>query len=368
MYKMFIIFIFFTSLSLGQTVPPHINQSNSVNEEKETIRQSKAKSVDSKALQTHQLILQKSINELYSSLNTVSLSTFRKTPTLKEQKALEQQLKKIEKLDNESFEYHLFKYKLGNYDFSKIKHLEAAAQINPSHQEVIKEMSAYAFINQDEKQLKRYLAKYSHLLIQNNDLNVFAKSLLISLPKNTFLITHGENDTYPLLIAQHLKMLRQDVEIISLDHLQSKDFRKQLKKKGLKMPKSTVIDTSFFKTFIQFNKTENIVAAPSVPHFYLQKGENLSNIGLGYGFYKNENQQSNLSVYESTLKQQIMNHVSSCNKITPILSNYLPFLFEVRNQYIEINNLKAKEEVELLILKIAQLSNKTTQVKALLNK
>lgn len=369
MYKLLILFIFFSTCVVGQGNIPVTNQATSTEKEQEEVEiEREEKSLKLKEASAQQKVIQTNVSQLYRAISTISFSTHRKSPTAIQQEELEKHLKSLEKLNNESFEYHLFNYKVGNYDFSRIESLQKAAKLKPNDITVLKELSAYAHILNNDKALKKHLSTLNSMRVFSKDLELLANNLLQSLPKNTVLITHGANDTYPLLIQQKIKNVRQDVEIISLEHLQSMDYRKRLKKEGIKMPKSNIIDTDFFGEFIQLNKTKNIVVAPSVPRFYIEKGEQINTVGLGYTMFGAEQNEFNKSRYENGLKNQISNHVVNSKGRNPMLSNYLPFLFEVRNQYVEDKNVGAIDEIENLLLRIAKLSNKQTQVKALLNK
>ncbi|PKR80264.1 hypothetical protein CW751_10440 [Brumimicrobium salinarum] len=354
-------------MSFGQTVPPITNQA-SPEEKQEELQQNRVNTFDSQALSVRQIEFQENVNAFYSGINAINYSSTRKTPTSQQKQQLNKQLKTIEKIDSESFEYHLFKYKLGNYDFSKINHLKKAAELKPHHQEVLKEFSAFSYINGNERQLRKYLKLYSQFNYKQDEFYVMARNVLLSMPKNTYLITHGENDTYPILIEQKIKNIRPDVEIISLDHLQSEDFREKLKKQGFKMPKKLIIDTAFFDVFMHLNKTKNIVVAPSVPRSYIEKGEEITSMGLGFALFSNPQKDYNRMLYEQTMRKQITEHINNSRENAPIMSNYLPFLLKVRNEYNERNDIESLQEIEHLILEIARLSNKQNQVNRLLNK
>ncbi len=367
MYKLLILFVFFSLVAAAQTIPPVTNQNNSPEIQREKINELDVKSVKAIPINSQLEVFEMNVNHLQSELKSIALSPIRKTPTPIQQQQMENQLKEIKRINENSFQYHLLNYQVGNYDFSKIESLKEAAKIRPNDVSVLKEFSAYSYIMNDEEELRKYLNSLNSMRIFSMDLELFAVSLLHSLPKNTYLITHGESDTYPLLIQQKIKNIRKDVEIISLEHLQSMDYRNRLKKEGFRMPKSNVIGTDFFAEFMQLNKTKFIVVAPSVPRSYIEKGDKLNAVGFGYFLFDYKQTNANKTIYENELKSLISKHVDRGIK-SDVISNYLPFLFEVRNQYIEKKDVRAIDEIEKLILRIAQLSNKETQVKALLNK
>ncbi|RFC53792.1 hypothetical protein DXU93_11740 [Brumimicrobium aurantiacum] len=305
------------------------------------------------------------VRYLKSELNNLALSSTRKTPTPKQQKQFEAQLKYIKSLDHKSFDYHLLNYQVGNYDFSRIKSLKTAAKIKPLDFTVLKELSAYYYIIDDQKDLSNHLIKIDQQGYFSSDLIAFATNTLLSLPKKSVLVSHGEQDTYPLLIQQKIKNIRSDVEIISLEHLQSEDYRKKLKKQGMKMPNTEIIDTHFFDQFLALNKNHNIVVASTLPKPYLMKVEGIANAGLGFAYESSVKEEYNLNIYHQLMKQAIQTHIDTA-KDQKILVNYLPYLFSVRNQMMEIEDQNSVREIELLIYQIGRASNTLGKIKKIM--
>jgi hypothetical protein len=310
------------------------------------------------------------VQGIQANLNIANYSSQRKSPTQIELQEMQNRLEILEKINAQSFEYNLLYYQVGNYDFSRIENLKAAEKLQPNNASVLEELSAYAYIINDDVALRRYLKKLSNQQVFSKDLQLYAENTLQSLPLNAVLISHGEKDTYPLFIQQNIKNTRNDVEIISLDHLQSAEYRKRLKKDGFEFPKNDFVDTQFFEAFMKLNNSKNIVIAGSVPRPYIAKGgKNMKTVGLGLSFNSSNalSDAENQELYEKTLKVLILQHVRQANE-KPLLGNYLPFLFSVRNGYITNNDAVKVTEIEVLIFKIAELSGKYQQVKSLLNR
>jgi hypothetical protein len=259
--------------------------------------------------------------------------------------------------------YHLYNYKVGNYDFERIGDLQTAAKLQPNHPEVLKSLSAYHYILNNEEALKQQLVKMDAAKHFSSELTSFASDVLISLPKNAILITHGEDDTYPLLIEQYVNSTRKDIQIISLDHLQSETYREQLKKKGFELPKSNVINTAFFQDFVTLNKS-NLIIATSLPKSYLQTIKSEVQVeGLGFGVEQsgNKNDADQLvKLYENTIQPSLQRKKESGYR--KVLSNYLPFLFEVRNYWVKTGDLEKVKELESEIIDIGKRTNKLEQV------
>lgn len=323
MYKLLVLFVFFSLVATAQINQPVNNSNASPEIEKKSNKQIETQSIQAKPFASQREVFLSNVNYLQSELKTIALSPISKSPTQYQQLQMEAQLNEIGRLNANSFEYHLLNYQVGNYDFSRIESLKAAERIKPNDGNVLKELSAYAYIQNDEKELIKYLNRLNSQRVFSKDLEVYAADVLKSLPKNSVLISHGESDTYPMLIQQKINNIRKDVEIISLDHLQSMDYRKKMKAKGFIMPKSEIINTDFFQDFIELNKSKNIIAAASIPQPYLKTGKQMSTVGLGFSFDKDKADDYNLKFYESEFKTSIQNHVNTA-KDGQILTNYLP--------------------------------------------
>jgi hypothetical protein len=368
MYKLIFLFFFFSIGLIAQEVPPKTNHGNSSEPSLKQEMDPQTNKFVSKENAVQMKLFTTNVQQIQSQLNTITYSSNRKSPSLIERQEMQEQLKELEIINAKSFEYNLLNYQVGNYDFSRIANLRAAEKQQPNNATVLKELSAYFYIMHEETVLKQYLTKLANQMIFSNDLQMYAENTLQSLPLKSILLTHGENDTYPLLIQQKIKNTRTDVEIISLDHLQSKEYRNRLKKSGFLFPKNDFIDTQFFEEFMRLNNSKNIIVAASFPRPYLAKGgKDLKSVGLGFNTSSKFDDVANVVLYEKSLKSSINKHVNQA-KEKQILGNYLPFLFSVRNYYIENNNANKIDEVEVLILKIAELSNRNKQVNSLLNK
>lgn len=286
-----------------------------------------------------------------------------KTPKSKQVQQLNYELIKIKNANQNAFEFYLYNYKIGNYDFDRIEDLKMAAKMQPNHPEVLKSLSAYYYIQDEKASLKQQLSKMHSAKHFSSELSGFASDVLNSMPKNTVLITHGEDDTYPLLIEQFVNNTRQDVKIVSLDHLQSEDFRNKLKRDGILIPASQTINTSFFKEFVKQNKNKAVIAT-SVPKNYLNTiSNNVYVEGLGFGFKINSelsNGKQLAKLYDESIKFSLRGKMN--RNYNSLISNYLPFLFEVRNYWIDQENTQKVKEVEADIVEIGKLSNKLEQI------
>lgn len=310
------------------------------------------------------VIINASLN-IKKTLDEIDQMSYQKTPTPKQVQKLNYELVKIKNVNPNAFEYYLYNYKIGNYDFDRIEDLKMAAKLQPNHPEVIKSLSAFHYIQGDTKLLREQLSKMNSGKYFSSELTDFAKDVLKSMPDKAILITHGENDTYPLLIEQYINKTRQDVKIISLDHLQSEDYRNKLKREGVNLPAGQKINTSFFEQLVRKN-SEEVVVATSLPKTYLSLLSNAINVeGLGFNASSSANSKSHqkklVSLYDDYLNESLNQKIASEGS-KELLSNYLPFLFEIRNYWIAKDDQKRLDIVESQILSIGRQTNKLDQI------
>ncbi|MEX2485853.1 MAG: hypothetical protein WED10_14880 [Brumimicrobium sp.] len=312
--------------------------------------------------------VQESASKIKETLKEVSYLTNQKYPTTEQQQTLNFELSKIESVNQNTFEYFLYRYKIGNYNFNRISDLKKAHKLKPNHPEVLKSLAAYYYINNKDIELKESL-KSMHLAKHfSNQLSSFANDVLNSLPKNAVFITHGDEDTYPLLIEQVINKTRTDIQIVSLDHLQSSDYRNKLKAKGFKLPSKDKVNTSFFNEFVSLNNGKNIVVATTIPKDYITSiSSGIIVDGLGYSFGREQkgHKRQLVKTFESEIEHKLKTKLDE-KKSNKLLANYLPLLFEIRNYWIDEKDDSEVKEIENYILEIGKYTGKSEMVQNLL--
>ena len=302
-------------------------------------------------------------SSLSVTINQASRMKTRKSFTKDQIRELNKGVQELKNIDKTSFEYHLYNYLKSPYNFDQIQSLREAESLNAYNFAVLSSFSAYHYIQGNEADLNNYLSKLYQGKYFNDNLLKNAELTLKSLPKNAVLISHGKDDTYPLLINQKIKKLRSDVEIISLDHLLSEDYRLKLMKKGFDVPEREIIDTEFLKQIVLNNLNKNIVCSNTLPSPYL-KAIDAKLFVIGFGFSSENIRSINVSFYEDELVNILPTLLSNGNSIT--LSNCLPLLFDVRNYYINKKKYKKSEEIEVWLRTIGELLGKVEQINSLL--
>lgn len=302
------------------------------------------------------------------SKQQASVQRTQRTPSEMQQKQMDNVVDQLEETAPESFEFHYYKYVAGNYDISLIDHLKKAETLKPNNSDVQTQMAAYYLIKNDSKSTLTYLTKLVDNSKLTKDVLNYSEDLLQSAPENGVLITHGFDDTYSVSYLQLKNKLRTDVQIISLDLLQSKDYRKLLSERGFVMPERTVIDVQFLKEFCSKNVTKNLSVSMTTPKEYLTSiQQNLFVVGLVFeyhtdltfdNFFKN-----NYLWYEVFSKKIISTAVTEKSK--QLGANYLPMLLHLRMVYSQKNDTETVKKLDETIDKVSVQCKKYDQVQKL---
>jgi hypothetical protein len=309
--------------------------------------------------------VQMSFSQTYQQ---VSSQRTQRTPSLAQQQLMDENVQLLAKSAPASFEYHLYSYISGNYDLSLIEHLKTAEKLNPSNMDVQLQMAAYYIVKDDTKNAEIYLQKLIDRNRFSNELLNYAEDLLLSVKANGTLITHGFDDTFPLVYLQLKKGVRADVAIISLDLLQSQSYRSRLMVAGYKISNETFVDVKYFQNFLELNTSKNLAVSMTVPKEYVKDVQaRLFPSGLVFdyslekeysNFYRNE-LLWNKELQRKSLNQPALQQTKALN------ANYLPMLFQLRGVYLANNQLEQLSEVDKWIDNIAIQCNKYEQVQKL---
>lgn len=301
------------------------------------------------------------------SKGMASRQRIQRTPTVSQQRAMDEAVTSLEKSAPNSFEYHYYKYLAGNYDVSLIDDLDQAEKIRPNNADVQVQKVAYHHIKKENSKTKEYLNKLVASNRLNEKLKYYAEDLLLSVPKNGTLVTHGFDDTYSVLYAQLQLNVRTDVRVISLDMLQSEAYKETLKKEGYKFPSGSVIDVSFFSKFAAMNESKNIAVSLTTPKEYFKSIQgNLYLSGLVFEYHKEDydNLHRNQTLWDKKLKKYAVNNATD-DKLKELSSNYLPMLLLLYKNYKENGEQAKLEEIDSALSKVSVQCGKYETVKRL---
>lgn len=285
--------------------------------------------------------------------------TSKKSFDQKEREVLDKQLAVMALTGKSTFEYNFYSYLAGNYDTDKFDYLEKAAFLSPGNSEVWEEMLGYYYIMNNELKAQTYLKLLKQKEVYDRSLIDYAKDVLKSV-ENGVLLTHGERDTYPLLIAN--EELGLDVEIINIDFLTSDTYRQSLREKDYVLPEGQFINTVYVNMFLNLNSDKKIHVAMTLPKDYLSSlNEKLATKGLTYRFNEEVSYKVNQKIWNSLDKVILKKESRLAQSLS---ANYIPllkFLYEAeKNEELKKNY---KEQVKVILKGI----NREDQLNTLLD-
>jgi len=330
---------------------------------KKTMSAEGQSSSESQLIQQRYLNANTSFQQSYSSSKKMSS---RKSTTKEEQLDMNMRLETMRASNASGFEYQLAEYQIGNHDVSKIDFLKEAERLNPNSKEVQLQLTAYHEIT-GGNQKREYLKQLNGSKYFSQDLLNYARFVLTTLPEKSVLITHGVDDTYPIWIEQSINNFRSDVTIISLDLLQSEEYRNKIKKQGFSIPTATFIDTKYLQEFIRLNSSKSIHISMTVPAPYLKSVQsNLEIEGLSFTIKSTDPATKNQHIY-----QQLLREMDNVPRPTTYVGkqlqlNYVPMLLVIRNTAQVTKDKRLAQKIDKQLLEIAKAAGKETQVKTLM--
>ncbi len=378
---------------ISQTVVPKeennaIPQKNISNSKEETIREEsleekkleapvskKAKSsayrTDVESKDQNLKVKEQQATQFSNLKKNVQYKRIQKNPTPEEQKQLNEVVDYYGTNFPNSFEYHYFKFAASSYDLKEMGHLLEAEKLKPNNVDVHKMLVACYYLKNDTIALKKHLKILKESNVIQADLIDYASDMLTSSTKNAFLFTHGFDDSYAILYQQQINGYRKDVQLVSLDFLQSESQKLILKTKGLKLPESLVVDTAYFKKLLEMNPQNNWNISLTIPKEYLLGVKNQLYVhGLVF-VYSNLKMENNFFMndylwHEQLNKKVIYSYQSDKAKL--LSSNYLPMCLLMKKVYVQKGDVDQIQQLDDTINRISIQSQKKKEVNALNHK
>ena len=280
-----------------------------------------------------------------------------------EQKVMDESLKEMESVAPNTYETNLYNYVAGHYDLSRDSSLFRAAELQPESQEVRQQLGVYYFMKNDleaaDSVTTTLLTAGTFCTGQMN----YSEDLYHSIQSNSTLIVHGFTDLLPIVHQMNTDQSGKTVEIVSLDLLQSDDYKASLSEKGFVFPESKVIDTAFLYEFVRLNADKNIQLSLTLPKEYFQKFlPDLYPVGLTFVVNKRpEDEEANVELWQKEWDKNIL--LNGSKDWSDIWSgNYLPALMVLKKHYEANGNtteVKKINEVIVAVSKRSHLEEKT---------
>ncbi|OFZ18008.1 MAG: hypothetical protein A3D92_10440 [Bacteroidetes bacterium RIFCSPHIGHO2_02_FULL_44_7] len=297
----------------------------------------------------------------------VSTQREQRSPSPVQQSEMNEAVNYFEQNAPTSFEYNYYRYAAGNYDVKLEGNLAEAERLRPENSDVHVQYAAYHMIVGNQARAVEYMQR----LIESGRLTQgvldYSEDILLSTPENGTLITHGFDDTYGSYYLQNAEGIRQDVELVSLDLLQSDAYRTKLATKGYTIPASPVVDVNFLSAFCSLNSGKKIAMSMTTPKEYFQPlMSKLYATGLVFEYHTEhfDNFPRNVQLWQSGLTKASIYHPLD-DKTKKLSANYLPMLFMMRQVYDARGESEQVKMLDSTIDQIGAQCNKYQQVQSL---
>ncbi len=289
-----------------------------------------------------------------------------RSPTPQMQQALDEKVEDLNEIAPNSFEYHLFNYSSGNYDVSREESLNIVYKQQPGNTEVLKLTSANAIVKGDTLNAKKYLNQLEFKNVIQQETIDYTADVLKSAEGNSALITHGFNDSYGAYQNQLNKNQQTDIDVISLDFMQSQSYRDVLTNKGYDVPVQKEVNVGYLKSFCELNADKNIAISMTLPKEYLLPLQSkLYTCGLIFEYRESLNVPGSAileDLWYNQLNKKVLN-VHQTSLSNSYAGNYLPMLLYLKSHYEQQYDYDNMEKIEVEIQKVSNKSGKSSSLK-----
>jgi hypothetical protein len=264
---------------------------------------------------------------------------FQRTPLAAEQAEMDSKVKQLELISPNSWEYQLSYYASGNYNLDRSPALEKAYQMNPENLEVQKQYVSLKLMNGDTISTENALSLMSVNEVISLEVETYTSDVLTSCTMNSTLITHGFEDTYGALLNQFSHQQRMDVKILSLDFMQSPQYRKKLEGLGYVLPKSSKIDIGYLGQFCALNADKELFLSVTIPRNYLEPlSKKLFPVGLTFQY--TDKAAEDLPIRQENLWFEQFNKygLTEDEQRSKFAMNYMPMLMYLEAKYVREGN------------------------------
>lgn len=264
----------------------------------------------------------------------VKNNAFSRSASEAEEIQLKQSVTKLQgvaQTPTEQIEANILYYDQGNYNADRAPQLREALRINPNHPQGLTLLLANSLVTGDTMMVLNTLAKFKELQLIPEPMICYGYDLIKSVPDHTTLITHGTLDTYSA-IQEQLITRKTAIDIISLDLLQSQQYRTLLLKEGYTIPVQSTVDVNYLGDLIRVNPEKQFAFSMTIPSEYLvQFEQSLVPHGLVFLYTDNISAEQILQTNEQFLDSfTYMDCGDGLDQsIAPLKQNYMPMILTV---------------------------------------
>lgn len=301
------------------------------------------------------------------SRSEATIQRTQRSPSEGQQLEMNNAVDYFEQTAPESFEYNYYRYAAGNYNTSLVSNLSVAEELRPDNSDVQTQFAAYHIIMGNQTEAIDYLDQLVVSGRLSQGVLDYSEDILRSTPENGTLLTHGFDDTYGSYYMQNSKGVRTDVELVSLDFMQSEEYCDRLKSKNYQIPDNTLVNVDYFSSFCALNSGKKIAVSMTTPKEYIQpQMSNFYATGLVFEYHPEpfSNLARNEMLWDNGLSKKVL-IAPADDKARRLSSNYLPMLFLLRKAYSEQGRTKELQEIDQELDKVGAQSDKYEKVQSL---
>jgi len=244
--------------------------------------------------------------------------------------------------------------------------LKIAFQLQPGNTEVLKLSAANAIVKGDTINARKHLNQLEYKNVIQQETIDYTADVLKSAEGNSALITHGFNDSYGAYQNQLNKNQQTDIDVISLDFMQSQSYRDVLTEKGYDVPVQKEVNVNYLKSFCELNADKNIAISMTLPKEYLQPIKaKLYTCGLIFEYRESSTISGSAKLEDlwyNQLNKKVLN-VYQSNLSNSYAGNYLPMLLYLKSHYEQQYDLEKLGKIEMEIQKVSAKSGISSSLK-----
>jgi hypothetical protein len=344
-----------------KAIAPNKTRLEEMSRDEESDKLEKAESVDTPAAtQTMQMQQQFQINQSSSSRQYS-----RRSASDYEQTNMDNSVRYYKTVLPDAFETHFFAWLAGRYNTGLYPELQAAAELRPGDTEVKKQLAAYHIINGDSAQAVPIIRELIDTGAVSSGQLLYANDLLVSCEPNSVVVLHGFDDMFATYFVQNSSAVRRDVQLLSLDFMQSATYRASQAHKNMQLPETEVVDTAYLAELCRLNQERTMQLSMTIPKdYFVGLRPKLYPAGLTFRYSEVplDLYDHNYSLWAGAMNLQLIERPMN-DKSDQWSANYLPMLVTLRRQLELMGRKKEVEQLDRQILAIGSRTNNTERVK-----
>jgi hypothetical protein len=243
--------------------------------------------------------------------------------------------------------------------------LQSAAAMQPENPEVKKQMAAYHIITENKDAAVGEISGLIEDGVVSAGQLIYASDLLVSGDTNAIIVLHGFEDMFATYYVQNNNNIRQDVKLLSLDFMQSQQYRSNWASQQLHLPESGSVDTAYLANLCRLNTTVPLQLSMTIPKDYFQGiKSNLYPVGLTFRYSAQplDNFTANEQLWNTTMNKKLVDQTFN-DSGDDWCANYLPMLITLRQQLLSKGRKREADQIGQAILAIGARTNTTDKVK-----